>query len=84
MSLSLCRKRRVQDQDDVSNISTNSTVNTQHRSARQRRRNNLPTENVENEAVAQEDGPTCSQAKRQKQSEGTLVNSLECALEFPL
>ncbi|XP_039959964.1 structural maintenance of chromosomes protein 6 [Bactrocera tryoni] len=75
MSLSLCRKRRVQDHNDVSNISTNSTVNTQHRSARQRRRDELPSENVGNEAAAQEDAPTSSQAKRQKRSEGTLSNS---------
>ncbi|XP_011176739.2 structural maintenance of chromosomes protein 6 [Zeugodacus cucurbitae] len=75
MSLSLCRKRRVQDHNDASSVSTNTTINTQHRSARQRRREELSNENGENVAAAQGDAPTCSQAKRLKRSEGTLSAS---------
>lgn len=81
MSLSLCRKRRVQGHDDTSTSSINTTVSTEYRSARQRRRDELPTKNVRNEAAAQEDAPICSQAKRQKRSEGTLVNNFKCVVE---
>ncbi|XP_004523654.1 structural maintenance of chromosomes protein 6 [Ceratitis capitata] len=75
MSLSLCRKRRTQANDDVSSVCTNSTIVTKHRGARQRRRDELPAAGAEKSAKAQEDGPSCSQAKRPRHSTPQMSTS---------
>ncbi|XP_036339217.1 structural maintenance of chromosomes protein 6 [Rhagoletis pomonella] len=78
MSLSLCRKRRSKENSDASTVCTNiSTAATQgnHTSAKQLKINELAADPLANNAVAQDNIPTCSQAKRQKRIEVRQSNA---------